>query len=169
MGSHDRLCGGAIIQILQYLSSAEQLKMFTLWSLGSLSHITTGQLTIMLPVICIDYYYPSPASNHWICCCLVKITHAPWEWISSAQERLFLYLQHWQERSQPLRSGDSSGWLSQHITRILFDNANHRYWCQVQCWTGVDRDADLRHHSQSFCCLNCITALLCSGYFMGNR
>ncbi len=29
---------GAIIQILQYLSSAEQLKMFTLWSMGSLGH-----------------------------------------------------------------------------------------------------------------------------------
>ena len=34
---------GAIIQILQYLSSAEQLKMFTLWSMGSLSHITVTQ------------------------------------------------------------------------------------------------------------------------------
>lgn len=44
---------GAIIQILQYLSSAEQLKMFTLWSMGSLSHITAGQLSIMIPVVCI--------------------------------------------------------------------------------------------------------------------
>ena len=43
---------GAIIQILQYLSSAEQLKMFTLWSMGSLSHITAGQLSIMIPVVC---------------------------------------------------------------------------------------------------------------------
>ena len=44
---------GAIIQILQYLSSAEQLKMFTLWSMGSLSHITTTQLGIMIPIVCI--------------------------------------------------------------------------------------------------------------------
>ncbi len=44
---------GAIIQILQYLSSAEQLKMFTLWSMGSLSHITVTQLGIMTPMLCI--------------------------------------------------------------------------------------------------------------------
>ena len=44
---------GAIIQILQYLSSAEQLKMFTLWSMGSLSHITVTQLGIMIPMLCI--------------------------------------------------------------------------------------------------------------------
>ena len=35
---------GAIIQILQYLSSAEQLKMFFLWSMGSLGHVTTTKL-----------------------------------------------------------------------------------------------------------------------------
>ena len=44
---------GAIIQILQYLSSAEQLKMFFLWSMGSLGHVTTTKLLIMIPVICV--------------------------------------------------------------------------------------------------------------------
>ena len=44
---------GAIIQILQYLSSAEQLKMFTLWSMGSLGHITATQLGIITPMLCI--------------------------------------------------------------------------------------------------------------------
>ena len=39
---------GAIIQILQYLSSAEQLKMFFLWSMGSLGHVTTTKLLIMI-------------------------------------------------------------------------------------------------------------------------
>ena len=34
---------GAIIQILQYLSSAEQLKMFTLWARGRQSKITAPQ------------------------------------------------------------------------------------------------------------------------------
>lgn len=42
---------GAIIQILQYVSSAEQLKLFTLWSMGSLNHITISKLSVMLPVI----------------------------------------------------------------------------------------------------------------------
>ena len=44
---------GAIIQKLQYLSSADQLKMFTLWSMGSLGHITTPQLGIMTPMLCL--------------------------------------------------------------------------------------------------------------------
>ena len=39
--------------MIGYVSSAEQLKMFTLWSMGSLSHITAGQLSIMIPVVCI--------------------------------------------------------------------------------------------------------------------
>lgn len=42
---------GAVIQILQYLSSAEQLKMFYLWSMGSLGHVTAVKLWIMLPVV----------------------------------------------------------------------------------------------------------------------
>lgn len=42
---------GAIVQILQYLSSAEQLKMFFLWSMGSLGHVTTIKLFIMIPVV----------------------------------------------------------------------------------------------------------------------
>ena len=48
---------GAIIQILQYLSSAEQLKMFTLWSMGSLSHITATQLGVMIPMLCIGLLF----------------------------------------------------------------------------------------------------------------
>lgn len=42
---------GALIQILQYLSSAEQLKLFTLWSLGSLGQVTVAKLQVMWPVV----------------------------------------------------------------------------------------------------------------------
>ena len=42
---------GAVIQILQYLSSAEQLKMFYLWSMGSLGHVTSVKLWIMWPMV----------------------------------------------------------------------------------------------------------------------
>ncbi|MDO5017419.1 MAG: iron ABC transporter permease [Porphyromonas sp.] len=41
----------SIIQILQYYSSAEQLQLFTLWNLGSLSNITKGHLKILLPIV----------------------------------------------------------------------------------------------------------------------
>ena len=41
---------GAVIQILQYLSSAEQLKLYFLWSMGSLGHVTAAKLWVMLPM-----------------------------------------------------------------------------------------------------------------------
>lgn len=41
----------SVIQILQYYSSAEQLKRFTLWGLGSFSTITWGHLKLMLPMV----------------------------------------------------------------------------------------------------------------------
>jgi iron complex transport system permease protein len=53
MGVMTGYVAGAIIQILQYMSSAEQLKVFTLWSMGSLGHITMTQLAIMAPIVCI--------------------------------------------------------------------------------------------------------------------
>lgn len=41
----------SIIQILQYYSSAEQLKLYTLWSLGSFSSITRSHLQLLIPVM----------------------------------------------------------------------------------------------------------------------
>lgn len=41
----------SIIQILQYYSSAEQLQLYTLWNLGSLSNITRGHLNVMIPIL----------------------------------------------------------------------------------------------------------------------
>ncbi len=42
---------GALIQIMQYLSSAEQLKLYFLWSMGSLGHVTAAKLWVMGPVV----------------------------------------------------------------------------------------------------------------------
>lgn len=41
----------SIIQILQYYSSAEQLQLYTLWNLGSLSNVTRFHLNIMAPIL----------------------------------------------------------------------------------------------------------------------
>ena len=42
---------GAIIQVLQYLSSAESLKLFTLWSMGSTGSVTVQRAIIMAVVV----------------------------------------------------------------------------------------------------------------------
>ncbi len=41
----------SIIQILQFYSSAEQLQLFTLWNLGTLSSVTKNHLAVMTPMI----------------------------------------------------------------------------------------------------------------------
>lgn len=42
---------GALVQILQYLSSDESLKAFVIWTMGSLGDVTATQLWVMLPSV----------------------------------------------------------------------------------------------------------------------
>lgn len=42
---------GAIVQILQYIAKEESLKMFIVWTMGTLGDVTTQQLAIMFPSI----------------------------------------------------------------------------------------------------------------------
>lgn len=42
---------GAVVQILQYLSSDESLKAFVIWTMGSLGEVTRSQLWVMVPSI----------------------------------------------------------------------------------------------------------------------
>lgn len=42
---------GAIVQILQYIAKEESLKMFVIWTMGTLSDVTAQQLAIIFPSI----------------------------------------------------------------------------------------------------------------------
>ena len=42
---------GAIVQILQYVANDESLKMFVVWTMGSLGDVTVPQLAILLPSV----------------------------------------------------------------------------------------------------------------------
>lgn len=42
---------GAIVQILQFLSREDALKSYVLWTMGSLSTVTSAQLAILMPAI----------------------------------------------------------------------------------------------------------------------
>ena len=155
---------GAIIQILQYLSSAEQLKMFTLWSMGSLSHITAGQLSIMIPVVCIGLLL-SVACIKSLNLLLLGENYARTMGMSIKRSRTLVFI------STALLTGTVTafcgpvgfiGLAVPHITRLLFDNADHRI---LMPGTMLDRtyrpDADMRHHRQEIPLpVNCITALL---------
>ena len=154
---------GAIIQILQYLSSAEQLKMFTLWALGSLSHITTGQLTIMIPVICIGLLL-SIACIKSLNLLLLGENYARTMGMNIKRSRTLIFI------STALLTGTVTafcgpvgfiGLAIPHITRILFDNADHRILMPGTMLTGLIGMLICDIIAKKFLLpLNCITALL---------
>ena len=151
------------VQILQYLSSAEQLKMFTLWSLGSLSHITTGQLTIMLPVICIGLLL-SIACIKSLNLLLLGENYARTMGMNIKRSRTLIFI------STALLTGTVTafcgpvgfiGLAIPHITRILFDNANHRILMPGTMLTGLIGMLICDIIAKKFLLpVNCITALL---------
>ena len=42
---------GAVVQILQYVANDESLKMFVVWTMGSLGDVTLNQLAVLIPSI----------------------------------------------------------------------------------------------------------------------
>ena len=119
---------GAIIQILQYLSSAEQLKMFTLWSMGSLSHITATQLGVMIPMLCIGLLI-SVACIKSLNLLLLGENYARTMGMNIKRSRTFIFV------STALLTGTVTafcgpvgfiGLAVPHLARMLFASADHR-------------------------------------------
>ena len=129
---------GAIIQILQYLSSAEQLKMFTLWSMGSLSHITATQLGIMIPMLCLGLLI-SVACIKPLNLLLLGENYAQTMGMNIKRSRTFIFI------STALLTGTVTafcgpvgfiGLAVPHVTRLLFNNADHRILVPGTMLTG---------------------------------
>lgn len=119
---------GAIIQILQYLSSAEQLKMFFLWSMGSLGHVTTTKLLIMIPVICIGLVIAVTGIKA-LNLLLLGENYAQSMGLKVRRARSLIFI------STTLLAGTVTafcgpigflGLAMPHVTRLLFNNADHR-------------------------------------------
>ena len=130
---------GAIIQILQYMSSAEQLKIFTLWSMGSLSHITTNQLGIMIPVICLGVLC-SISCIKSLNLLLLGENYARTMGMNIKRSRTLIFI------STALLTGTVTafcgpvgfiGLAIPHITRMLFNNADHRILVPGTMLTGI--------------------------------
>lgn len=154
---------GAIIQILQYLSSAEQLKMFTLWSMGSLSHITTGQLWLMIPIVCIGLFI-SIACIKPLNLLLLGENYARSMGMNIKRSRTLIFI------STALLTGTVTafcgpvgfiGLAVPHITRLLFNNADHRILVPGTMLTGLISMLLCDIIAKKFTLpVNCITALL---------
>ena len=154
---------GAIIQILQYLSSAEQLKKFTLWSMGSLSHITTTQLSVMIPIVCIGLLI-SIACIKSLNLLLLGENYARTMGMNIKRSRTMIFV------STALLTGTVTafcgpvgfiGLAIPHITRLLFNNADHRVLVPGTMLTGMIGMLVCDIIAKKFLLpVNCITALL---------
>ena len=144
---------GAIIQILQYLSSAEQLKMFFLWSMGSLGHVTTTKLLIMIPVICVGIILA-------IYC--IKALNLLLLNIRRARTLIFI--------STTLLTGTVTafcgpvgflGLAIPHVARMLFNDADHRTLLPGSILLGIMAMLLCDIIAKTLVLpINCITALL---------
>ena len=163
MGVMTGYVAGAIIQILQYMSSAEQLKVFTLWSMGSLGHITMTQLAIMAPIVCIGLVV-SIACIKPLNLLLLGENYARTMGMNIKRSRTLIFI------STALLTGTVTafcgpvgfiGLAVPHITRLLFNNADHRVLVPGTILTGLIGMLRCDIIAKKFLLpVNCITALL---------
>lgn len=163
MGVMTGYVAGAIIQILQYMSSAEQLKVFTLWSMGSLGHITMTQLAIMTPIVCIGLVV-SIACIKPLNLLLLGENYARTMGMNIKRSRTLIFI------STALLTGTVTafcgpvgfiGLAVPHITRLLFNNADHRVLVPGTILTGLIGMLLCDIIAKKFLLpVNCITALL---------
>ena len=163
MGVMTGYVAGAIIQILQYMSSAEQLKVFTLWSMGSLGHITMTQLAIMAPIVCIGLVV-SIACIKPLNLLLLGENYARTMGMNIKRSRTLIFI------STALLTGTVTafcgpggfiGLAGPHITRLVFNNADHRVLVPGTILTGLIGMLLCDIIAKKFLLpVNCITALL---------
>ncbi len=163
MGVMTGYVAGAIIQILQYLSSAEQLKKFTLWSMGSLGHITATQLGVMTPMLCLGLFI-SIACIKPLNLLLLGENYARTMGMNIRRSRTLIFI------STALLTGTVTafcgpvgfiGLAVPHVTRMLFNNADHRILVPGTMLTGLIGMLLCDIIAKRFLLpVNCITALL---------
>ena len=153
---------GAVIQIMQYTSTAEQLKLYTLWSMGSLNNVTTLQLAIMAPVVCLSIGL-SAISVKPLNILLLGTIYAQTMGLRIKRARTWVFI------TTTLLAGTVSafcgpigfiGLAIPHITKALIKRANHGVLLPACVLTGICGMLLCDIVSKSFQLpVNCVTAL----------
>lgn len=154
---------GAIIQILQYWSSAEQLKIFTLWSMGSLGQVTQTKLWVMCPVVLVGIVL-AIANIKPLNLLLLGENYAVTMGLNLRWARMRIFI------STMLLTGTVTafcgpvgfiGLVVPHLARLLFENADHRLLVPASMELGIVVMLVCDILAKSFFLpLNCIAALL---------
>lgn len=119
---------GAIVQILQYIAKEESLKMFIVWTMGTLGDVTTQQLAIMFPSIVLGLLLAILTVKP-LNLLLFGEEYAITMGLNIKRSRALLFL------STTLLAGTVTafcgpigfiGLAIPHIARMLFQNSDHR-------------------------------------------
>ena len=119
---------GAVVQILQYVANAESLKMFVIWTMGSLGDVTFNQLAVLIPSI-IAGLLLAVITIKPLNLLLFGEEYAVTMGLNVRRSRGLLFL------STTLLAGTVTafcgpigfiGLAMPHVTRMLFRNSDHR-------------------------------------------
>ena len=130
---------GAIVQILQYLSKEESLKAFVIWTMGSLGDVTLSQLYVLVPAVMIGLAV-AVITIKPLNLLLFGEEYAVTMGLNIRSSRGLLFL------STTLLAGTVTafcgpigfiGLAMPHVTRMLFDNSDHRILIPGTVLTGA--------------------------------
>ena len=119
---------GAVVQILQYVANDESLKMFVIWTMGSLGDVTFNQLAVLIPSI-IAGLLLAVVTIKTLNLLLFGEEYAVTMGLNVRRSRGLLFL------STTLLAGTVTafcgpigfiGLAMPHVTRMLFRNSDHR-------------------------------------------
>ena len=119
---------GGVVQILQYVANDESLKMFVVWTMGSLGDVTLNQLTVLIPSI-VTGLLLAVVTIKPLNLLLFGEEYAVTMGLNVRRSRGLLFL------STTLLAGTVTafcgpigfiGLAMPHVTRMLFRNSDHR-------------------------------------------
>ena len=130
---------GAVVEILQYLSSENALKSFVVWTMGSLGDVTAAQLQMVIPAIAIGLIL-SVALIKPLNLLLLGENYARTMGLNIARSRRVIFL------STVLLAGTVTafcgpigfvGLAVPHLARMLFAAADHRVLIPASMMSGA--------------------------------
>ncbi len=129
----------AVVQILQYISKEEALKTFVIWTMGSLGDVTAGQLFVLIPAISAGLLL-AVVTIKPLNLLLFGEEYAVTMGLNIRRSRGLLFL------STTLLAGTVTafcgpigfiGLAMPHVTRMLFQNSDHRVLVPGTILTGA--------------------------------
>jgi iron complex transport system permease protein len=119
---------GAIVSVLQFFSKAESIQAYLIWTFGSLGGLTWEELTLFIPVILLSLFWASSLSKP-LNALLLGDQYAQSVGLNIRKTRLAIII------VTSLLAGTITAFCGPiafigiaipHITRLLFNTANHK-------------------------------------------